>query len=73
MFPARELQWAGQHLVVFYNLRAYNIFAFSVLQSYLQFYAANEEALRAEAQALKHIFPSPGVWRIPRDLWALRS
>eukprot|EP00969_Alexandrium_andersonii_P096968 4280734-Alexandrium_andersonii.AAC.1 len=72
-FQARELQWAGQHLGIFYNLRAYRIFAFSTLQFFLQFYGDKDEALQAEAKAMKHISPGPGMWRTPRDLWALRA
>eukprot|EP00969_Alexandrium_andersonii_P293877 12988232-Alexandrium_andersonii.AAC.1 len=59
-YQARELQWAGKHLGVCHNLRAYEIFAFSVLQFYLQFHGAKEEALQAEARALKHAVPGPG-------------
>eukprot|EP00969_Alexandrium_andersonii_P281670 12451691-Alexandrium_andersonii.AAC.1 len=34
-FQARELQRAGKHLGIFYNLRAYRVFDFSILQFYL--------------------------------------
>ena len=59
-FQARERQWAGKHLGIFYNLRAYRIFAFSILQFYLQFYGDKDEALQAEAKAMNTHLPGPG-------------
>jgi len=72
-FRERANLWDASHLGLHFTARAYNTFVFSVLSFLWQLEEVPEEVFKAEEQVLQQLTPGPGTWRLPSDLFYLKS
>ena len=68
-FASRIAGWRWAELGLHFAALAYNVFAASALTFTAQLALPSEEALAAEAWALRRAAPGPGQWAVPADLW----
>eukprot|EP00974_Lingulodinium_polyedra_P043069 4135318-Lingulodinium_polyedra.AAC.1 len=56
-----------------YDAKVYRIFALAILQFYVQFHRATDDAGKAEDEAVKNLSRGPGIWAPEELLMALKS
>ena len=72
-FRERVGGWPWNTMGLHFATAAYNTYALPVLSFIAQVASPSEEALDAEAWALRRAAPGPGNWATQEDLWGLKE
>ena len=72
-FEKRSLQWDASQLGLHFSARAYNTFVVSVFSFLWQLEDVPQEAFDAEKRAIMTFSPGPGTWRLPTDMFYLKT
>jgi hypothetical protein len=72
-FTSRATTWKDSHQGMHHSCTIYNVFVVTVLSYIWQLSAPPQEALSLEKMAVRKLFPGPGAWIQPADMWRLRD